>query len=80
MTEYQRKMRKLLGRPLGKREHEAWKYLARGLTISETGKKMKISYNTVVSMRKHVYQKLGVHNLARAVAKWYQEQMKTRKS
>jgi hypothetical protein len=31
-------------------------------------------------MRKHVYQKLGVHNLAGAVAKWYQEQMKNLKS
>jgi DNA-binding CsgD family transcriptional regulator len=80
MTEYQRKMRKLLGRPLGKREHEAWKYLAQGLTSRETSKKMKISENTVMSMRKTVYHKLGVHNIAGAVAKWYQEQMKNLKS
>ena len=80
MTEYQRKMRKLLGRLLGKREHEAWKYLAQGLTSRETARKMKITEHTVISMRKTVYHKLGVHNLAAAVAKWYQQQMKTLKS
>ena len=80
MTEYQRKMRKLLGRPLGKREHEAWKYLVQGLTSRETARKMKIAVETVNSMRKTVFGKLGVHNIAGAVGKWYQEQMKTLKS
>ena len=71
MTEYQRKMRRLRGRPLAQREAEVWKYLVQGLTSRETARKMKIAEQTVNSMRKIVYRKLGVHNLAGAIHKWY---------
>ena len=73
MTEYQKKMKRLLGRPLAKRENEVWEYLVQGLTSRETAGKMKIAEQTVNSMRKIVYAKLGLRNLAEAIGRWYQE-------
>jgi len=64
-------MKRLLGRPLAKREGEVWQYLVQGLTSGETATKMKIAEHTVNSMRKIVYRKLGVHNVAGAIHKWY---------
>ena len=73
MTSYKRRMKRLEGKPLGTREHEAWQYLVQGLTSKETAKKMKIAEQTVITMRKIVYAKLGVRNLAEAIGRWYQE-------
>ena len=66
-------MKRLEGKSLGTREHEAWEYLVQGLTSRETAGKMKIAEQTVNSMRKIVYAKLGLRNLAEAIGRWYQE-------
>ena len=51
------------------REVEVLRYLARGLTTSQTGTEMFISENTVKTHIRHILEKLKVSNRAEAVAK-----------
>jgi DNA-binding NarL/FixJ family response regulator len=54
---------------LTEREVEVLRYLARGLTTSQTGTEMFISENTVKTHIRHILEKLEVSNRAEAVAR-----------
>jgi two-component system, NarL family, nitrate/nitrite response regulator NarL len=54
---------------LTEREVEVLRYLARGLTTSQTGAEMFISENTVKTHIRHILEKLEVSNRAEAVAR-----------
>jgi len=73
MTNYQKRQKKLLGKPLGKRENEMWRYMAQGLSGGAIARKMGITLHTVNAMKKNVYAKLGVNNIAAAVSMWYKK-------
>lgn len=51
------------------REAEVLRYLARGLTTSQTGMELFISENTVKTHIRHILEKLEVSNRAEAVAR-----------
>jgi DNA-binding NarL/FixJ family response regulator len=51
------------------REIEVLRFLARGLTTSQTGAKLYISENTVKTHIRHILEKLEVSNRAEAVAR-----------
>ncbi|MBI3004856.1 MAG: helix-turn-helix transcriptional regulator [Ignavibacteriales bacterium] len=73
MTEYQKRMRRLKGKALGKRENQIWGLMVKGLTSREIGKKLGIAEHTVTSVRKVIYTKLSVNNVAGVISKWYEK-------
>jgi len=54
---------------LTEREKQITGLIVDGLTTKETAEKLGISYHTVVSHLRHIYEKLDVHNRSTAVMK-----------
>src|SRR6185312_7438708 len=57
---------------LTKREEESLSLLAEGYTSKEIGDKLSISYDTVCSHLRHIYEKLHVRSRTQAVIKYLQ--------
>jgi DNA-binding NarL/FixJ family response regulator len=55
---------------LSAREREVLDYLAQGFLIKEIGEKLGISFDTVRTYIRRIYEKLHVHSRAQAVAKF----------
>jgi DNA-binding NarL/FixJ family response regulator len=53
--------------PVSPREHEILDLIARGLSITEIGKKLEVSPHTVTTHVKNIYKKLSVHSRTEAV-------------
>jgi DNA-binding NarL/FixJ family response regulator len=53
--------------PVSPREHEILELIARGLSITEIGKKLEVSSHTVTTHVKNIYKKLSVHSRTEAV-------------
>jgi DNA-binding NarL/FixJ family response regulator len=53
--------------PVSPREHEILELIARGLSITEIGKKLQVSSHTVTTHVKNIYKKLSVHSRTEAV-------------
>ena len=51
---------------LGERQRECLIYISKGLTLQETADAMGIGFQTVMTTRKIVYQKLGVERACEA--------------
>jgi len=54
---------------LSEREKEVLGHLISGLSYKQIADKMNLSYNTINSHIKRIYEKLHVHSVAEAVAK-----------
>ena len=54
--------------PLTPREREVLTLIAQGLTNSEIAERLTLSINTVKTHRRHIYQKLDIHNRAALIA------------
>lgn len=54
---------------LTERELEILRALAQGLVKKEIADRLQVSFHTVDAHLKHIFQKLGVHTSAAAVAK-----------
>lgn len=59
--------------PLTNREHETLRYLVEGLSYKMIADRMSISYETVRTYMKHIYEKLHVVSMTEAVAKALRE-------
>lgn len=59
--------------PLTNREQETLRYLVEGLSYKMIADRMSISYETVRSHMKHIYEKLHVASMTEAVAKALRE-------
>jgi DNA-binding NarL/FixJ family response regulator len=57
--------------PLSKRETEVLKYLSEGMSYKMVADKLFLSFNTVNSHVKHIYEKLHVSSLGEAIAFYY---------
>jgi ATP/maltotriose-dependent transcriptional regulator MalT len=55
---------------LSTREVDVLGYLVKGFSYKETAEAMGISYSTVNTHTKHIYQKLQVRSRAQAVARY----------
>ena len=60
---------------LSKRELEVLEFLVKGMSYKMIGEEMKITYNTVNSHMKKIYEKLHVHSVGEAVSKAIQEKI-----
>lgn len=54
--------------PLTSRECEVLALIARGLTNSEIAERLTLSVNTIKTHRRHIYEKLDIHNRAALIA------------
>ena len=69
-TRYQRMAKRLLGKPLTKREKETLKLIADGKTTKEIGKGMGISLRTAETYRRRVALKTGIVRIALLTRYW----------
>ena len=72
-TRYQRMAKRLLGKPLTKREKETLKLIADGKTTKEIGKGMGISLRTAETYRRRVALKTGIVRTALLTRYWIED-------
>lgn len=57
--------------PLSPKEHEVLALLAEGLSYKMVAEKLNVSYTTVNTHTKHIYEKLHISSLGEAIAYYY---------